>query len=182
MDRWYSHCKVHVLEDEYHVVSFPTYQFPALFYSLGNLFCLFFLENQYRWLSSKPSSGTNSKSVFEEKFLSQSSESSGLLLLAFCISVFIDIFITMSVYLTYLYTVSYKINSTCYSFHGMAFVRFPPLSVMVLILDHLLQLGGPIFSVYALFSHPALFNFIGLSGLLTREALHQSGLVQRKVF
>ncbi|KAL1221761.1 Mediator of RNA polymerase II transcription subunit 16 [Cardamine amara subsp. amara] len=30
----------------------------------------------YRWLSSKPSSGTNSKSTFEEKFLSQSSESS----------------------------------------------------------------------------------------------------------
>ncbi|KAG7553002.1 hypothetical protein ISN45_Aa06g035720 [Arabidopsis thaliana x Arabidopsis arenosa] len=30
----------------------------------------------YRWLSSKPSSGTNAKSTFEEKFLSQSSESS----------------------------------------------------------------------------------------------------------
>ncbi|CAH2071662.1 unnamed protein product [Thlaspi arvense] len=32
------------------------------------------------------------------------------------------------------------------------------------------QLGGPTFSVYALSSHPALFNFIG-----PREALHQSG-------
>ncbi|KAG2312144.1 hypothetical protein Bca52824_023701 [Brassica carinata] len=30
----------------------------------------------YRWLSSKPSSGSDSKSTFEEKFLSQSSESS----------------------------------------------------------------------------------------------------------
>lgn len=66
--------------------------------------------------------------------------------------------------------------------HVLTLVHFPPLYVTVLILYHLLQLGGPTFSVYALFSHPALFKFIGPSGLLTREALHQSGLVQRKVF
>ncbi|CDY70651.1 BnaCnng69220D, partial [Brassica napus] len=48
----------------------------------------------YRWLSSnsKTSSGTNAKSTFEEKFLSQSSESSGFLLLISCILLYIDIF------------------------------------------------------------------------------------------
>lgn len=65
---------------------------------------------------------------------------------------------------------------------SLAFVHFLSQPVTDLTLDHLLQLGGPTFSVYALFSHPALFNFIGPSGLQTKEALHQSGLVQRKVF
>lgn len=36
------------------------------------------LMNQYRWLSSKSSTGSNSKSTFEEKFLSQQSQNSGL--------------------------------------------------------------------------------------------------------
>lgn len=67
-------------------------------------------------------------------------------------------------------------------FPWLAFVHFLSLPVTDLILDHLLQLGGPTFSVYALFTHRGPFSFIGPSGLLTKEALHQSGLVQRKVF
>lgn len=42
------------------------------------VFFLFLLKNQYRWLSSKSSTPTNSKSTFEEKFLSQQSQTSGL--------------------------------------------------------------------------------------------------------
>ena len=49
---------------------------------LSIFYCCICFKNQYRWLSSKSSASASSKSTFEEKFLSQQSQTSGLLLFA----------------------------------------------------------------------------------------------------
>ena len=49
---------------------------------LSIFYCCICFKNQCRWLSSKTSASTSSKSTFEEKLLSQRSQTSGLLLFA----------------------------------------------------------------------------------------------------
>ena len=56
------------------------YHWILIFLSIFN--CCVCFKNQYRWLSLKTSASTSSKSTFEEKFLSQRSQTSGLLLFA----------------------------------------------------------------------------------------------------